>query len=497
MELSKAQLQAIAVANAKKKKSEAVQAQVQQRYASTRLPSAIPEEPMADPLMVSDSGIEATESQKTGVIRSVFQGLTFGTSDEAEAALRSIFGEETYDANRDKIRSEMKQFETENPGAAITGEIIGGLMTPASLLKAPEVIARLGLWTRGAVKGFTGGFAYGVGTGEGGASERINEGLLSGGVGMIIGAPLERLIGTVGGTKLKGAAKRQSVTPTAESLRTFKNEAYAAVPQDKFAIGPGEIKEIFNRSNAIAAKEQHVTIPKAPSVVDEAGMLFKNYFSKGQGMSLGQAEAVRRRLFKLAEDPKNGYIVRQMIDEFDNVVDDAMGASGLAELKIAREANRRYRNVQLIEESFNKIETKGIKKSDAYAKVAQKILSNKNATKFFKETEMELLEQLANKTASDKLLRTIGKFEFSGAGLTGAMHVLAVSKAPFMLLAYAGGAGARKVLDKQTHSKLNQLIKEAGGIDAVRKVAENPNQLTMTVGGVTANDIQEALFGEE
>lgn len=499
MDLNETQLKAIAIAKAKKAQNDALSADVQQRYAQSRLPAPIPEEPMADPLMISDTGVESTEAQRTGAIRSVFQGLSFGTADEAEAFLKSIVGEKSYSENIDQIRSEMKQYMQENPGQALTGEIIGGLMTPASLLKAPEAVARLGLWARGAVKGFAGGAAYGAGTAEGGLQDRASNALVSGGIGIVIGAPLERLIGTIGG--LKGPATRQARAPTAESLKKLKDAAYKAVPEDQFALGPGQIKEVWNRSNAIAAKEQHISIPKGergwvPSVVDEANLLFQNYFNKNQAMTLGQAEAVRRRLFKLAEDPKNGYIVRQFIDEFDDVLDEAMG-TGTDVLKVAREANRRYQNVKLIEESFNKIDVKAGRKPEAYQKVAERILSNKNSQKFFKPEEIELLEQLANNAASDKVLKRLGKFEFSATGMVGALHVLALTKAPFLMLAYAGGAGARKVVDSKTQKQLQALIKEAGGIEAVRKASENPNQMTISLGGVTADRINQAMFGEE
>ena len=40
--------------------------------------------------------------------RAVLQGLSFGTADEAEAALRSLMGDETYAENLSDIRSEIK-----------------------------------------------------------------------------------------------------------------------------------------------------------------------------------------------------------------------------------------------------------------------------------------------------------------------------------------------------------------------------------------------------
>jgi hypothetical protein len=60
------------------------------------------------------------------------QGMTFGFGDEIEAAIRSMVpGGATYEVERDKIRQELAQYQAENPGKAITMEILGSLATNA------------------------------------------------------------------------------------------------------------------------------------------------------------------------------------------------------------------------------------------------------------------------------------------------------------------------------------------------------------------------------
>ena len=58
------------------------------------------------------------------------QGMTFGFGDEIEAAIRSMFpGGAAYEVERDKIRQELAQYQAENPGKAITMEVLGSIAT--------------------------------------------------------------------------------------------------------------------------------------------------------------------------------------------------------------------------------------------------------------------------------------------------------------------------------------------------------------------------------
>lgn len=58
------------------------------------------------------------------------QGMTFGFGDEIEAAIRSIIpGGASYEVERDKIRQQLAQYKAENPGKAITMEVLGSLAT--------------------------------------------------------------------------------------------------------------------------------------------------------------------------------------------------------------------------------------------------------------------------------------------------------------------------------------------------------------------------------
>lgn len=116
------------------------------------------------------------KSKIGGMARAVLQGLSFGTADEAEAAFKSLMGDETYAENVKEIRNEIKQFAKENPKTAIGLEIAGSLPTA---IAGGAGLARLGV--KGALKvaGIEGA-AYGAGSAEGGVLDRAKSAATTG-----------------------------------------------------------------------------------------------------------------------------------------------------------------------------------------------------------------------------------------------------------------------------------------------------------------------------
>lgn len=499
--MTKEQQRALALARARKRKAEA------QAQATPQAPQEAPkpqvqytQEPyvepeMADPLMVSDVGVESSPEDARATIRNVLQGVSFGTADEAEAALRSAFGDQGYQQNLDVIRQEMKAYAEANPEAALTQELVGAGMSPASLLKAPKYIEALSPMARGSVKAGTGGFVYGAGSAEGDLAQRAEEGLVGAGAGVIIGAPLEKAVSLLGNAKLNRQIKAQSRAPDIDRLKSIKDAAYEAVDQTNFAIGPGEAQQIFQRASKVADDAFYTPMPGTATAVDKAKKLLEDLTTKG--MSLGQSEQVRRRLFKLAEDKSEGYIVRQMINEFDDVIEDSLARGQIPQLKIAREANRKYKNTEAIQNAFEKVDIKVGKRTEGYRKVAESLLRDPRQMKYFTDAERKVLEEMASGSASQRLLSTLGKFDFSAKGLAGAINLFTMANAPWTALLFVGTGGAKYIADRQAVASAKRLIAKAGGVEAVRKASQNPNAASVTIGGVSADQIREALALEE
>lgn len=162
-------------------------------------------------------------------IRSMAQGLTFNTADEAEAALMSAFTGRPYSETVKEVRTKLQQYKEARPGEALAFEL-GGAALPviastvlgggAGTVAATPYLARFGklLFSgpgrQGTFRGNIGaqalyggvqGTLSGFGAAEGSPLERINPALMSGLTGFGTGGAL-----SAGGTALQKPAGRFS-----------------------------------------------------------------------------------------------------------------------------------------------------------------------------------------------------------------------------------------------------------------------------------------------
>ena len=142
-------------------------------------------------LMPGVSGVPYSGLAETA--RSFGQGLSFGTLDEIEAALRtgSISGPE-YEKQRNLLREQQKQFGMEYPYIKTPVELAGGFVAPLGIASkvakaAPEVQAMLtgesllGQFGRGTAIGATTGALSGMGYAEKDTGTETGMGALFGG----------------------------------------------------------------------------------------------------------------------------------------------------------------------------------------------------------------------------------------------------------------------------------------------------------------------------
>ena len=133
------------------------------------------------------SGSEPAEASSeevsygAGLARAGLQGLSFGFADEIEAFLRK--GDMPYEEKLAQVRQAIDQFSEQNPGTALTAEIVGSL--PTALLGGAG-LARAGVTGAAKVAGLEGAL-YGFGAGEGGATERAKSAAIGGTVGAVTG----------------------------------------------------------------------------------------------------------------------------------------------------------------------------------------------------------------------------------------------------------------------------------------------------------------------
>lgn len=194
---------------------------------------------------------------EAGLGRSVLQGLTFGFSDEAEAAIRArATSGPRYEQELARVREGIKQYEEGYPVRAFAGEAAGSLLPAAiGFLASPvtggtsaamtaartgQQAARIpGLVSRvktGAGAGATTGALSGAGTAEGGIESRSLGALVGGTTGGLLGGTTPVVTSAVGsGARRVGEAtgivKPQDATLKAQELIVRKIAQEGMTPE--------------------------------------------------------------------------------------------------------------------------------------------------------------------------------------------------------------------------------------------------------------------------
>jgi hypothetical protein len=169
------------------------------------------------------------QSYMAGLARTgLGQGAGLGFGDEIVAGLRTIFGENWEDAIKDE-RAKVEKFRKENPGTALTAEIVGGFATPGmglltgALKAAPTALGRI---AQSAKIGGVAGATHGFGSAEGNAIERLPGAAAGGAAGAALGGALP-VVGTALGGTVRAA--RDFVAPTLARARHGVDEASTEV----------------------------------------------------------------------------------------------------------------------------------------------------------------------------------------------------------------------------------------------------------------------------
>ena len=185
-------------------------------------------------------------------VRSFFQGLTFGFSDEIEAGARSIFSE-TYDEAVGEIRGKLSDYQEAFPIESAAYEV-GGAIVPAIAATvltggaaAPAVggsLARTG--GRLALIGGAEGAATALGTSEGDVSERIKNvplGFAGGAAFGPIGAASGKVIGMASNKVLDFARRtsgKRGATVVEQELLRMANDTGLTTDEIVGRIAAGE-----------------------------------------------------------------------------------------------------------------------------------------------------------------------------------------------------------------------------------------------------------------
>ena len=206
--------------------------------------------------------LEAEKSRAaTGALRNLAQGATYAFADEAEAGIRSLFGDTSYGEELDKIRAEMDEYSTLNPKAALFQEIGAGVLTAGGVAKAATKYG--GKEATAAGIGGAEGIAYGVGSGES-FEERAAMGAAGGVLGMGIGKVIDIATSPkgAGGIKTPEDEAADAAIPDGAG-DALKKSAAKAEADAQYTNAAGQNQDVIPLAEAKTAGELYTGMKKA------------------------------------------------------------------------------------------------------------------------------------------------------------------------------------------------------------------------------------------
>jgi len=261
------------------------------------------------------------------------------------------------------------------------------------------------------------------------------------------------------GAKVANKTFMRSVErPTLDNLRLAKDAAYKAVDKAGVKFNQAEVNAIIAKTNAAAAKFNYV-----PEVDLQTTAALKTMQAQAdQVLTVGQLDKLRQGLYRRYGAARNEQGIREMIDVIDEAILAKEPANKL--MNTAREANKRYKKLELFEDAFKNAELSTAASGSGgnivnnYRRAVANILKDKKKTKFFLDYEIKMMEQFVKGRFRDNTLRLMGKMAPTGGGLMQALNVGAIAYNPAMAGFTVAGTGAKALSDRGTMKQAEQIL---------------------------------------
>ena len=420
-----------------------------------------------DPMAMSEGGINiGTPLGREMAERLAARGYSLGLSEPLGALKRSVMTGTSFGKQLTKDKELMKQYEEAiGPTAAIATEVAGGVATPFSLLKTPQAIQKLGVGKQAAIKSGAAGAVYGAATGEGGVAERGQRALEVAIPSALFGVASEKIIAPVATKTLAAITRQNAKAPTLETLKRQRDLAYKQADEVENLFGAAEYDRFIQ--NASKRIENMGFDPDVDKQVQAAIKLATK--KRGQVMTLKEMDKLRQGLWSRYNSgaPNEKPIIRDIIDEMDNMIESQLGASQNAALTAARVSHKQYKKAELLDEAFENAQRQaaatgsGGNVENLYRQAVTRIMKGKDA-RYFSPEELEVMDKFVRGDFTQNIARLFGKLSPSGNGLMMALNLGAVATDPAFVLATIAGASSKAFADQRVKNEARKIIEMMG-----------------------------------
>lgn len=423
-----------------------------------------------NPFALSEGGINiGTPESRQMAGRLATRGMTLGLSEPAIAGIQSAMTGTPFSDQFSQNQADMRFYEEQvGPVASLGTEIAGGVATPFSLLRMPERFQKMGVGAQAAIKSGVAGGIYGASTEEGGFAERGQRALEVAIPSALFGVATEKVIAPVATKTLAALTRQNAKAPTLETLKQQRDLAYKQADEVENLFGLNDYDRfIANASNRIRDMgydpDSDIQVRAAIKYLTE---------KQGQVMTLKEMDKARQTLWRRHKNGTGGEkeIIREIIDEMDELIESTLGASQNEALLAARVSHKQYKKAEVLDESFENAKLQaaatgsGGNIENLYRQAVLRILRSKDA-RFFSPEEKEVMERFVRGDFTQNIARLFGKLSPSGNGLMMALNLGAVATDPTFVLATMAGASSKAFADKRIQNEAQKII-EMMGLDA-------------------------------
>lgn len=386
------------------------------------------------------------------------QGATFGLMDEAAGVVGRVQGGEAMaNLRREQARARFEAQREAHPGAFIGGEVVGAVVSPAAKVAGP--VKSVG---GAALQGGAYASAYAAGNAEGDLAERGEQAAFAFPVGALFGAAGKKMI-DVGSKGLQRLWGRAAEKPTLESLRAVKSRAYREVDASGEVFQPADLKATLNTVKAALDDVNYV-----PGVDKQTGAALHTLANASRKpVTIGQLDKIRQSLWKRYQASPSEVGILEAIDAIDDLVMTRGGTSEL--MNAARAANAKYKKAELLERAFRKAQDQtastgsGGNILNKYRQAVTSIINDPKRAKWFTADEVDLMRNFVHGSASENILRRVGKLSPSGNGLMLALNLGAVAADPSAIAITAGATAAKASADRMAARGKDTILDAVSG----------------------------------
>ena len=299
---------------------------------------------------------------------------------------------------------------------------------------------------------------------------------LTGGYGEFGGAIVGGMApGLVRGQTTAGITGR---APTNEQLRQTADAAYKQADNAGVIVNPNGVGQLATEAKQVAAD-----FAFDPALQPGIKVILDRLDEAAQGnVTLKGVDTIRKMAGNVARDganPSQRELASRLIEKIDDFVDNLSPSSVIsgnpqtaaASLKVARDAWRRLRKSEMVDEALTKAERRaastgsGGNADNATRQNIRAILDNQKKARLFSQAERQLMERVVRGSTSQNALRLVGKLSPEGSGLMAALGIGATAANPVMSTFPAAGFVAKQgadALTKRNVTRLSEAVRQGG-----------------------------------